>query len=172
MNNCVLPPPAPVSLKVESVRRTGLQSFALKQAAGFTLIELMITVAIVAILAAIGYPAYGDYVRRGQLVEGFTQLSDYRGKMEQYFQDNRNYGTDNTCATAASWKTFVPADAKNFSYACQLTDSGLGYVITATGSSRATGHQYTINHNGVRGTIKFKGTTVSVSCWLVKGTTC
>ncbi|MNX78836.1 Fimbrial protein precursor [compost metagenome] len=172
MNNCVFPPSAPVTLKGESVKRTGLYCPASKQAAGFTLIELMITVAIVAILAAIGYPAYGDYVRRGQLVEGFTQLSDYRGKMEQYFQDNRNYGADDACATAASWKTFAPADAKNFSYACQLTDSGLGYVITATGSSRATGHQYTINQNGVRGTIKFKGTTVSVSCWLVKGTTC
>ncbi len=83
---------------------------------GFTLIELMIIVAIVSILAAVALPAYGDYVRRGQLPEAFAGMSDLRVKMEQYYQDNRNYGTNGgNCADvgppswadghAARWRT-------------------------------------------------------------------
>ena len=65
-----------------------------RAAAGFTLIELMITVAIVAILASIAMPSYQAYVRRGQLADAFKSLADMRVKMEQYYQDNKFYGTD------------------------------------------------------------------------------
>jgi type IV pilus assembly protein PilE len=58
---------------------------------GFTLIELMITVAIVAILAAIAIPNYRDYVIRGQLVDATQGLSAVRANMERYYQDNRTY---------------------------------------------------------------------------------
>ena len=56
---------------------------------GFTLIELMIAVAIIAILAAIAIPSYSEYVRRGRITEAISALSGMRVKMEQYFQDNR-----------------------------------------------------------------------------------
>jgi type IV pilus assembly protein PilE len=59
---------------------------------GFTLIEVMIVVAIVAILSSVAYPAYTDYVRRGQLQEAFTNLANYRIQMEQYYQDNGHHG--------------------------------------------------------------------------------
>src|SRR6266542_902969 len=58
---------------------------------GFTLIEAMITVAIVAILGAIAYPNYVDYITRGRIIEGTSKLSDFRVRMEQYFMDNRTY---------------------------------------------------------------------------------
>jgi type IV pilus assembly protein PilE len=143
-------------------------------AAGFTLIELIVTVAIIAILASVGYPSYVDYTRRGQLPEAFAAMSDYRVKMEQYFQDYRNYGTGGTCANgtnAPSWNTFVPSGAKNFTYAC--TSTATGYTLTATGSaSQAVGHVYTINEANVQRTTKFKGSTVSKNCWLIKGDEC
>ncbi|HUV99447.1 MAG TPA: prepilin-type N-terminal cleavage/methylation domain-containing protein, partial [Gallionella sp.] len=50
----------------------------LKKSGGFTLIELMIVVAVIAILSAIAIPAYNDYVIRGKLVDATTQLSDGR----------------------------------------------------------------------------------------------
>ena len=58
---------------------------------GFTLIEVMITVAIVAILAAIAVPSYNEYVQRARITEATSNLSDMRNKMEQYFQDNRTW---------------------------------------------------------------------------------
>jgi prepilin-type N-terminal cleavage/methylation domain-containing protein len=58
---------------------------------GFTLIELMIVVAIVAILSTIAYPNYRDYVIRGQLTNATQGLAAVRANMERYFQDNRTY---------------------------------------------------------------------------------
>jgi type IV pilus assembly protein PilE len=147
-----------------------------RPASGFTLIEVMITVAIIGILAAVGYPAYTDYIRRGQLPEAFAALSDYRVKMEQYFQDFRNYGTTtgSACANATgapSWADFVPKNQQFFTYACTVTASG--YTITATGAKgRAVGNTYTINEANVQGTTRFKGQAVTKSCWLVKGSEC
>src|SRR5574341_294426 len=62
-----------------------------RASAGFTLIEVMITVAIVAILAGIAYPTYTDYIVRGRLVDAATALRATRARMEQYYQDNRTY---------------------------------------------------------------------------------
>ncbi|WP_162570680.1 type IV pilin protein [Variovorax sp. SRS16] len=149
---------------------------------GFTLIEVMITIAIVAILASIAVPSYIDYIRRGQIQEAFGFLSDFRTKMEQYYQDNRNYGTAATaCAsdpTANGWNNFAPSSAKYFTFGCKA-DTAAGdstqqsYIITATGSAgRAIGHVYTINQSGDRGTTMFKGATVNVTCWLSKDPTC
>ena len=59
---------------------------------GFTIIELMITVVIIAILTGIAYPSYQDYVRRGALTDATTILADARVKMEKYYQDNSSYG--------------------------------------------------------------------------------
>ncbi|MGH8742788.1 MAG: type IV pilin protein, partial [Burkholderiales bacterium] len=58
---------------------------------GFTLIELMTVVAVLAILAVIAVPAYNDYVTRGKIPEATSNLADLRVKMEQWYQDNRNY---------------------------------------------------------------------------------
>lgn len=86
---------------------------------GFTLIELMITVAITGVLASIAVPSYQDYVRRGQVVEAPTYLSDYRVKMEQYFQDFKNYGSTGTgtCAIGTNAPSWNPYGREIF---CQL----------------------------------------------------
>lgn len=152
------------------------RTFRRLAAAGFTLIELMITVAIVAILASVGYPAYTDYIRRGQLPEAFAALSDYRVKLEQYFQDYRNYGTaaGGACANGAnapSWNNFQPSNRKYFTYGCVVTTTG--YTLTATGSGgQATGHVYTVDEQNRQKTTQFKGATVDKNCWMVKGTEC
>lgn len=142
---------------------------------GFTLIEVMVTVAIVAVLASVALPAYGDYVRRGQLPEAFGNLSDYRVKLEQYYQDHRNYGSVGCAdvAGAPSWANFVPNGAEHFGYACTLTNGGQGYTLAATGSKgRAIGHRYTITHDNQRATTSFKGASVSKTCWVTKGSEC
>jgi type IV pilus assembly protein PilE len=145
---------------------------------GFTLIEVMIVVAIVAILASVALPSYFDYVRRGQLPEAQAALSDFRVKIEQYYQDNRNYGTAQ-CADVGppNWSagngTLNYGAAQFFTYSCTLSGGGQGYTVLATGANgRAVGHNYTIDHNNARVTTKFKAATLTKSCWLVKGSEC
>ncbi len=147
---------------------------------GFTLIEVMIVVAIVAILATVAFPAYTEYLRRGQIPEAFTYLSEYRIKMEQYFQDQRKYGVG-TCAndaSASTWNNFSPNGKKYFNFSCSLTNGGQGFLLTAVGAGgRVSGpsgskFEYTVGHGGDKKTIKFDGATVNWNCWAVKSADC
>jgi type IV pilus assembly protein PilE len=63
----------------------------MKQSRGFTIVEVLVVIAIIGILAAVGVPAYQDYVMRGKLTEAFTGLADFRVRMEQFYQDQRRY---------------------------------------------------------------------------------
>lgn len=143
---------------------------------GFTLIEVLITVAIIGILAAVAYPSYTDYMRRSQLQEAFAALSDYRVKLEQYFQDHKNYGSTagGSCADGMPtqpWSNFQPNGAKFFSYSCTVTSGG--YVVSAQGTrGLAIGHTYTVDEQNRKQTVKFKNADSSKDCWLVRGGEC
>ena len=69
---------------------------------GFTLIEVMIVVAIIGILAAIAYPSYDEYVKRGNRTEGQAFLSDVAARQERYFSQNNKYITADTSAARKS----------------------------------------------------------------------
>lgn len=112
---------------------------------GFTLIELMITIAIIGILAAVAIPAYNDYVLRGKFTEAAAQLSGQRVRLEQYYQDNRNYGVGGDCGVA------IPA-TRYFTYTCTLGASDQEYTITATGTGSTAGFSFTIDQNNRRAT--------------------
>lgn len=136
----------------------------------------MITVAIVAILAAVALPSYTSYVLRGQLPEAMTYLSDYRVKMEQYYQDNRSYGTA-ACADgtgAPAWNTFAPAGAKYFSFSCALGADTQSYALTATGiGARTTGYVYGFaSVNSAKSTTRFAGAAVNKACWAAQAGDC
>lgn len=143
----------------------------IRHLSGFTLIELMIVVVIVAILASIAIPAYVDYIRRSQVTEAVNQLASLRVSMEQYFQDNRSYANGGSCGVAMP--TTTSGAVKYFTYACDPTTPANGFTITATGAAgQAVGHVYTIDDSNTKATTKFKGNSVTKSCWLIKGDEC
>lgn len=132
---------------------------------GFTLIEIMIVVAIVGVLASVALPAYNDYVLRAQLTEATNALSSIRALKEQYFQDNRTY-VGSPCSSAG-------LGVQSFSVGCGDDETATTYTITATGSGRTSGFVYTVNQAGVRATTGTKWGHTSTSCWVMnKGGTC
>ena len=83
----------------------------MRRTLGFTLIEVMITVVVIAILTAIAYPSYLDYIRRSQRAQGQQFLLDLAQRQEQYLLDNRAYATSiGTVAGAGVLVMAVPVD--------------------------------------------------------------
>jgi len=137
----------------------------MKKNQGFTLIELMVVVAIVAILAAIAVPMYTDYITRAQLVSAHTGLNGGRVIMEQFYQDNRAYN----CKTAPLPKV------EKFTLACtQANDQE--FLLTATGNEgRTTGFAMTINEKGARATTAAPAgwmPTPSANCFVTRKGSC
>ncbi len=126
----------------------------MKAQKGFTLIELMVTVVIVAILAAVALPSYNDYVRRGKITQATAGLSTGRVSVEKFYQDNRTY----IGATA-------PAPTGFFGFAI-VTPTPTTYTITATGAGDMAGFVYTIDQSNVQTSATPWGG--NAACWVVK----
>lgn len=144
-----------------------------RRRSGFTLIELMIAVAIVAILAAVALPSYRAYIVRGQLADATHGLATVRAQMERHFQDNRTYATVGTfttpCAAAESTRTFGP-----FVVTCVGTPTATAFTLQAQGSGSVAGFTFTVNQADVRATTAAAtGWNTCASRWLLKkGETC
>lgn len=129
---------------------------------GFSLVEIMVAVAIMGILSAIAIPAYQDYVKSGYATEAPSNLANCRVQAEQFYQDNFTY-TGITCN---------PTEAKYFDYTVENV-TATTYTLRATGKSAQSmgGFEFTVNQDNVK-TSKYDG-TVGSSCWLTSsGGTC
>jgi prepilin-type N-terminal cleavage/methylation domain-containing protein len=122
-----------------------------KKSEGFTLVELMITVAIVAILAAIAYPNYRNYVIRGQFADATQALAGVRANMERYYQDNRTYAAIGGF-TPPCVNTNVASG--KFNIICPTANDS-AYTAQAVGmaGTNADGFTFTLNQDGTQTTV-------------------
>ncbi len=142
----------------------------MKPQKGFTLIELMIVVAIIAILASVAMPAYNDYVMRARLPDATSALAADRVQLEQYFQDNRRYSTVAGGTTCGGTRP----TPNNFTVTCAATD--VTYLVTATGNvgTPTAGFTYTIDQNNTKASTIASPASAgwigsSATCWITKG---
>ncbi|ENW3324689.1 pilin [Neisseria gonorrhoeae] len=99
---------------------------------GFTLIELMIVIAIVGILAAVALPAYQDYTARAQVSEAILLAEGQKSAVTEYYLNNGEWPKDNASAGVAS----TPTDIKG-KYV-QKVEVAKGVVTAANGAGNGT----------------------------------
>ena len=140
---------------------------------GFSLIELMVVVAIVAILASIAVPSYNDYILRGKLQEAYTNLSALRVNLEQYYQDNRNYGAGGVCGIPGG-ATPTAQNAKYFTYGCVSGGANaLGdqtFTVTANGTANTAGFSFTLDQSNAKTTASVGSgwAAPAANCWVLR----
>jgi type IV pilus assembly protein PilE len=128
---------------------------------GFTLIELMITVAIVAILAAIAYPSYVEYIERGRRNDAKAVLLEAAQYMERTFTESRTY----VSASLPSTLTKSPRDGAAW-YNISIGTTTVGtYSLTAAPKSGWTPGKcgsLTLDQLGAKGNT---ATGTTAECW-------
>jgi type IV pilus assembly protein PilE len=140
---------------------------------GFTLIELMIAVVVIAIIAAVGFPSYQEYVARGKRAEGKSALLRAAQQMERYYSLNNCYPSNTaTCGSAASSAAaLTAAGIQNFSgdqaagsaYAISVTTTAQAFTLTATPNYTDTKcGTLTLNNANAKGE---SGTETVQNCW-------
>jgi type IV pilus assembly protein PilE len=130
------------------------------RASGFTLVELVVVVAIVGVIAAFAIPSWGDHVIRTSASAATGLLKELRSRMEQRYADNRSYASGG--ATACAIPDFVDADS-GFAFACTAATGGQAFTWTATGSGRGAGFVYRIDEAGMETTVSVRSGWTSAS---------
>ena len=125
---------------------------------GFTLIEIMIVIAIIGIVITIGYPSLTEYVKKGRRTEVAGLLSEQAQILERFYSKNNVY----TAATGLS--------AGNDFYTITPTLTDQTFLLTATrktGAAMATDKcgDFTLTNTGVRSMVNATSGLVTKDCW-------
>ncbi len=127
----------------------------MKHATGFTLIELMIVVAIVGIISAVAIPQYSRYVVRGNRAAAQAVMLDAANREKQYLLDARAYAIDVSGTPALNTLGVIPSAAvlKNYTFTTLAGANAPSFIIIATavaGGKQATDGDLTLNDVGTK----------------------
>jgi len=129
---------------------------------GYTLTELLITVAILGIIAAIAYPSYQNYVQATRRAEARNMLLDASNREERFFADNNAYSADMTALGFAA----DPAISNEGNYSLDGAASATSYTLTTTAQGAQANDDACdtiwLTSTGVKG---FTGTGSVDACW-------
>jgi len=139
-----------------------------QNSSGFTMIELLITVAIVGILAAIALPSYFDYVTRSKIIDGTTKLGDFKSKMDKYFMDNRTYLNGAACGVANP----AVSASDYFTITCgPPAPTATTYTIVATGipaRGMPAAFVYIVDQTNAKSSAGPAGWVGNGACWALR----
>jgi len=144
-----------------------MNSGARRPPSGFTLIELMITVAIVAILAAIAYPAYTEQVAKSRRAEAKAMLMQVMGAQERFYSLNSTYTTSltTTLGYPDAGSGAVSSEEDHYRITAAACGGGIGECVQLTAAPQiadARCGSLTLDSTGVRGE---SGTSTVQECW-------
>ncbi|MDO9237836.1 MAG: type IV pilin protein [Aquabacterium sp.] len=152
--------------------------FKLRTARGFTLIELMIVVAIIGILAGIAYPSYVEYVKRSRRAEVQTALLETAQFMQRFYAANSKYNTDLSGKPVALANfARVPrsdgsAQTYDIGFAAAAEDAknptSTGFTLQATPQGTMANDacgSFTLDQTGLKGVTGATGTANAANCW-------
>jgi type IV pilus assembly protein PilE len=133
--------------------------------AGYTLIEAIGTLLVLAMLTSLAINSFASYAKRARAADALEQLDLYHMRMEKAFLDNGNYGVGSCAVTP-------PTTVVQFSYTCTLAADAQSYTATATGSLGMNGFTFQIDDKSTRTTRAFPDATVPANCWMVEKNKC
>jgi type IV pilus assembly protein PilE len=144
---------------------------------GFTLVELMVTVAVVAIIAAVALPSYRQYIRRANRVDATGALLRLAGNQERFYLQNNTYAAEDLMGTAPPGGLGIESTERGF-YDLAMAPAAGGYTsgFTATATVASGGDQaddadcasFTVDETGRRSAADSGGTTspeITDRCW-------
>lgn len=123
---------------------------------GFTLVEIMIVVALIGLLTAIAIPYYQEHAQKGKIADATASLVEMRIRMEQHYQDNRSFSAGVIPALPVS-------NDFDFAYAVLGTNT---YQITATGKGGMSGFAYSIDQSNLRTSTAWGA--MGGTCWIIR----
>jgi len=139
-----------------------------KPVKGFTLIEMMVTVAIVAIIAVIALPSFRGQILKSRRTDAKVTLSETAQRLERCYTEYNTYLYNATSAPGCPRTADLAGKSKYFGFTLAVAASGLTYTLTAT----ATGGQlddkkcktFTLKQTGEQGSTNASN-AASTACW-------